>query len=255
MPCNLRTPAPALAALALLPALAWGQVTVKPDGQWRHLFGLAGSHASGNTDSSSLNLSGDSVRATEVDRLSLLARALYARNEGTTSANRGVLAGDYNRDFSRYWFGFGRGEFVRDRPANLARRFAASAGVGHHLIRDDNGFWDVSVGLGYTRDRFVDPVEIKGRVRDTYSRPELVLAEESNLRLTQTTSWRQKLAVLPNLEETGTYRAEFDSAIAVAVTQRLSLTAGFAYRYNSDPGEGVRRGDSLVTTGVSLRMD
>ncbi|MCW7539084.1 DUF481 domain-containing protein [Aquabacterium sp. A7-Y] len=252
----MRIPLLALFCSSLVaPGLALAQVTVKPDGQWRHLFGVSASFASGNTRASSVNLAADTVRATDHDKLSLTARALYAKNQGKTSANRAAAGADYNRDLTRDWFGFGRGEYLRDRPANLAHRWAASSGVGYHLIRQERGFWDVSAGLGYSEDRYVDPVEIEGRTRERYGRTELVLAEESNFRLTDSTNFRQKLMVLPNLEEQGTWRAEFDSGLSVAMTERLSLTAGLTYRYNSDPGDGVKRGDALFLTGVSLRID
>ncbi|WKB51905.1 DUF481 domain-containing protein [Eleftheria terrae] len=230
-------------------------MTVKPDGQWRHLFGASASYATGNTKASSFNLAADSVRATDHDKLTLVGRALYGRNQGRTSANRAALGSDYNRDLSDRWFGFGRGEYQRDRPANLAHRWMASSGVGYHLVRNERGFWDISGGLGYTQDRFVDPVELDGRVRSRYGRFEAVLTEESNFRLSQTTSFKQRLSLLPQLNQPGVWRAEFDSGLAVAMTQRLSLTAGLTYRYNTDPGEGVKRGDALFLTGVSLRMD
>ena len=89
------TPRPALAALALaaaacLPAAA--QVTVKPDGRWRHLIGAGASFASGNSDANSLNLSYDGVRATASEKWSLTGRALYARDADETTGER-VSAG------------------------------------------------------------------------------------------------------------------------------------------------------------------
>ncbi|UZG45033.1 DUF481 domain-containing protein [Caldimonas thermodepolymerans] len=240
---------------AALPALAWSQVTVKPDGRWRHLFGAGASLSSGNSEASSFNLSADSVRATDHDKWMVTARAQYAKVAGETSAQRFGAGTQYDRDFSPQWFGFGRLELLHDRPANLALRRFVGSGVGHHFFRDDTGFWDATVGLGYTHDRFDEPSEVEGRLRRSYGRAELLLAEESSHTLTQSTKFRQKLTVLPVLEESGAWRAEFDTNLSVAMTERLSLTAGFTYRYNSHPGEGLKRGDALFVTGVSLRLD
>lgn len=241
--------------VVLAPLCAHAQVTVKPDGRWRHLFGAGASLSTGNSETSSFNFNADSVRASSIDKWSFTGRAQYAKVSGETSSERFGAGTQYDRDFSPQWFGFGRLEFLRDRPANLSLRSFVGTGVGYHLFRDDTGFWDVSTGVGYTNDRFTKPTDVSGRLRSRYGRAELLLAEESSHRLTDTTKLRQKLTVLPNLEDMGTYRAEFDTAISVAMTEKLSLTAGLTYRYNSDPGEGLKRGDALFVTGVSLRLD
>lgn len=245
----------AFLAAAFMSAPALAQVTVKPDGRWRHLFGAGASLSTGNSETSSFNLTADSVRATGYDKWSLTGRALYAKVSGKTSSERFGAGTQYDRDFSPQWFGFGRLDFLRDRPVNLSLRSFVGTGVGYHVFRDDTGFWDLSTGLGYTNDRFTKPTDIDGRERRIYGRAELLLAEESSHRLTETTKLRQKLTLLPNLEDPGTYRAEFDTAISVAITEKLSLTTGFTYRYNSEPGEGLKRGDALFVTGVSLRLD
>ena len=51
------------------------------------------------------------------------------------------------------------------------------------------------------------------------------------------------------------YRGVFDAGLSVSMTQRLSLTAGLTYRYDSDPGEGLERLDTLFVTGIALKMD
>ena len=63
---NLARPA-YLGAMALVAApllsFAQAQATIKPDGEFRYAFGAGASYASGNTDASSVNLTGDGVRA------------------------------------------------------------------------------------------------------------------------------------------------------------------------------------------------
>jgi len=39
------------------------------------------------------------------------------------------------------------------------------------------------------------------------------------------------------------------------MTKVLSLTVGLNYRYDSDPGVGLKRGDTLVVTGISMKLD
>jgi putative salt-induced outer membrane protein YdiY len=242
-------------AVAAYAAPALAQVTIKPDGEWRHLFGAGASFASGNSDAKSANLSVDSVRATDFDKWSINGRALYARSEGETTGERIGLGTQYNRNLSPRWFVFGSADALRDKPANLSLRLSAASGPGYHLWQRDTEFWDLSAGLSYTEDRFFDATEIDGRRRHRYGRAELLLGEESNHQLTDTAAFQQKLRLLPNLKDPGAYRAEFESNLTVAINSSINLTAGLAYRYNSDPGAGVVRGDTLFVTGVSMRVD
>jgi putative salt-induced outer membrane protein YdiY len=73
--------------------------------------------------------------------------------------------------------------------------------------------------------------------------------------LTDSTTFRQKLVVYPNLNDTGEYRAVFDTGVAVAINRTMNLTVGFNYRYNSDPGVGVKRGDAVFLTGLAYKLE
>lgn len=247
---------PALVAVACaMPMLAHAQVTLKPDGKTRYLF-TAGANASrGNSESTALNLSLETARVTNLDKLTFLGKAAYARNSGATTTERFSLGSQYNRDFSPRWFGFGSGELLRDELANISLRYSLAGGVGHHLIQGDATNLDLSAGIGYTHDRFVNPASVGGQLRDAYGRPELVLAEESNHVLSSTTSLRQRLGLYPSLRGGGDYRATFDSSISVAMTETMNLTAGLQYRYTTDPGAGLKKGDLAFVTGVSWRFD
>ena len=250
-----RAAALSVALFAALPLLAAAQVTVKPDGKFRYLLGAAASYASGNTKSSALNLTGDAVRATADDKLSFKAQAVYGSTDDKTTAERLALDGQYDRDLTPKVFWFAAANALRDKPANLASRFGVAAGAGYHVIRDEATTFDVSAGLGYTRDSFVDPVVVRDALRDNFGRAELVLGEESTHKLGETTSAFQKLSLRPDLEHSGQFLANFDSGISVAMNKTLSLTAGLSYRYNSDPGVGFKKGDTLFVTGVTARFD
>jgi len=41
----------------------------------------------------------------------------------------------------------------------------------------------------------------------------------------------------------------------VAMTKQLALTATLSHRFDSQPGQGVKKNDTLFVTGVSLRFD
>ncbi len=244
------------AAMCAAPLLGHAQVTLKPDGVWRYLFTAGANASSGNNESTTLNLSGEAARVTDYDKLTVVGQVAHASNNGNTTTERYALGSQYNRDFNPRWFGFGSGDLLRDELANIGRRYSVAGGVGHHLIKRDDTTFDVSAGLGYTNDQFVTPRFVNDAIRDDYGRMELVLAEESNHKISQSTTFRQRLALYPNLRDSGEYRASLDTNISVAMTRSMNLTAGLTYRYNSDPGiPGLKKADLAFVTGVSYRID
>ena len=241
--------------LAGLPALGHAQATIKRDGQFRYSLGAGASYSSGNTSAASANIKADGVRATEGSKWQFGGKALYSRAEGVRTAATVGLGTQYDQDFTPDYFGFGTFDFLRDEFANLSSRYSSFGGVGRHLVQRETLTWDITAGLGYTQDRYIDPADIKGQTRTSYGRAEVLLAEESTHKFTETTTFRQKLSLFPAITGGGGYRAIFDTGIAVSMTPTLSLTAGLTYRYNSDPGGAFKKGDTLFVTGISLKID
>ena len=195
------------------------------------------------------------VRATEDTKWRFGGKALWTRSDGSTTAENILLGTQYDKDFDPRWFGFGKAEALRDKFANISSRLSLYGGVGRHLVKSDTTTFDVSAGLGYTEDRYVNPAVVDGSLRTRFGRAELLLAEESTHQLTATTSVRQKFSLFPALRSGGGYRGVFDSGLAVSMTPTLSLTMGLSYRYDSDPGAGLKKGDTLFVTGVSIKLD
>jgi putative salt-induced outer membrane protein len=248
-PCALALVFSALSGTAL------AQATVKDDGRWRYALGAGASFSSGNSESSSVTLTGEAVRATNDSKWGIGGRALQSRSEGQTTADNAALGTQYDQNFSDRLFGFGKLDYLRDQPANLDYRASGSVGVGKHVVRAETTTWDVSVGLGYAKDQYASPSPVAGQLRDSYGRAELVLGEESTHKFSQTTSFRQKLGLFANLQRGSEYRAVFDAGLSVAMTDALSLTAGLTYRYDSAPTLNLNNSDLLFVTGISVKLD
>ena len=86
------------------------------------------------------------------------------------------------------------------------------------------------------------------------SSPELILGEESTHRLTETTSFRQRLVLFPNLRDTGEYRAIFDAGLAVAMNKTMNLTLSFQDRYDSLATSPAKQNDTLFIAGVNVKF-
>lgn len=234
---------------------ALAQATVKTDGQMRAAFGLGASLSSGNSQSSNLTLSGDAVRATEQNKTSLYGSVQYARSAGVTTGEQARLGGRYDHNVSVQWFAFGGLDLERNRFANLQLRSLLSGGLGYHALKTPTTTWDLFGGLGYTSDHFIDPMVIDGANRSAYRYAAVLLGEESTHQLSQTTSFKQRLTLVPNLKNRGEFRANLDAGLSVAMSKAMNLNVGFALAHNSEPGLGRKPTDSLLTTGVSVRFD
>lgn len=245
----------AFTPVLLAASLAQAQTTLKMDGAWRGSIGAGATVSSGNTRSSSFNLNAEAIRATKNDKTRVYATSLYGKNNGVQSANLIRAGGRYDYDMTPNVFAFGGIDLERDKIGNLKFRWAPSVGLGYHVIKNDTTTFDIFGGVGYVNDDFYTPVLLNGKVRDSYGRVELLVGEESTHKLSESTSFRQRLVVYPNMDNKGEYRAVFDAGLAVAMSSKLSLTAGLVNRYNSDPGPGVKKSDVLFVTGIAAKIE
>lgn len=246
----------AIATLALLCAgAAQAQTTLKMDGVWRGSVGAGASVSSGNSKSTAVNINGEMVRLSKVDKARLYATGLYGKNNGVEAANLIRAGGRYDYDLTPRVFAFGGVDLERDKIANLKFRVAPGVGLGYHLIKNEATTFDIFGGVGYVKDSFYRPLLVGGSLRDSYGRAELLIGEESTHKISDSTSFRQRLVVYPNLDDRGEYRAVFDSGLAVAMSSKLSLTLGLIARHNSDPGPGVKKTDTLFVTGIAAKIE
>ena len=238
-----------------LPQESAAQLTIKEDDQWRYALGLGASWASGNSDSKSVNVTADAVKATQYDKWTLYGRMLYGEDENQTTSDQLSAGVRYDRDITPKWFHFGILDWLRDRPANLNRRISLNSGLGYHFYKRDDGFWDVFAGLGYSHDDLVAQTEVADAQRSNYGRAELLIGEQSEHRISDTATLKQRLSFFPSLEDSDSYRGVFDVSLSVAVNRRFDLTAALNYRYNSEPGTGLEKKDVLFVTGFTLKME
>lgn len=238
-------------ATAVAPAAA----TVRNDGRLRAALGLGAGATSGNTRSTNLSLSAQAVRATDADTLTLHASSLYARSSGTTTAEQLRAGARYDYNLSPTLFAFGLANLERDKLANLSSRGVLGGGLGYHVVRDATTLFDVYGGAAFNAEKYVAATTVDGAVRSSYNYASLLLGEESQHRLSDTTSVWQRLVVYPNLRNRGEFRASFGSGLSVAMSSTMNLNVGLGYNHNSDPGLGKKKGDALLTTGISVKFD
>jgi putative salt-induced outer membrane protein len=265
MPCirissfaNRQAPlaAAVLGCIAAGGALAQGPT--QPDGEWRGSFALSATLSSGNTESRNFAAKLDAARERVADKWSLYGTALYGKREVDSgdekTADNLRLGARYDYNLSERVFSFGLAEYERDRIADLDYRATLGLGLGYHLVKSERDAFDVFSGVAHTRSRYdpSSPALANGAASGTAT--ELLLGEESNHKLSETLSVKQKLTVYPSLDGGGEFRSVFDSALVIALNAHLGLQVGLQNRYTSEVPVGVKKSDTQLMTGLNIKF-
>lgn len=229
------------------------------DGKWRGNGGAALSISSGNTQSQSLNLTVNAARLTTDDKFSAYGQILSSKSDSngvtTTTANQWLAGTRYDHNIAGEVFGFGGLDLNHDQLKSLALRSVVSAGLGYHVIRTQENQWDVFGGLAYRDDQYNDPgVLINNELKTKLGTTELLFGEESSHKLTESTSFKQKLVITPDLSSNNGIRATFDAGLLVALNKTMSLSMTLQDRYDSLAQDPVKNNDLLFFTGINVKF-
>ena len=230
----------------------------KEDGQWRGAMAASLALASGNTKSSSFSIGADGLRATKEDKVSVFLTSLYGSTEiGNTTqktANRTRGGARYDWNLSDRSFVFGLVELENDKIANLDSRLSIGAGMGYKVIKEKDTAFDVFGGIGYHTDKNT-VFGLGGRRSSvTTNATELLLGEESSHKLSDSTSFRQKLTFYPNLSDSDKNRAQFDAGFVTAIAGGINFQVSLSNRYSASVPAGAKKSDLLLLTGVSMAL-
>jgi putative salt-induced outer membrane protein len=237
---------PCLCVGLSMAASASAQTTSKPDGQWRGSLSAGVSQATGNNESLTAAVNTDVVRQTQSDKITAYLQDLYARRE--TAGVRELAAslfrtgGRYDRDFSDLSYGFAGFDVEKNKLADLRWRYSPSVGAGLHIRRTERFNFDVFGGYSYNREELYSG--------PTRSFNEALLGEETTNNFSEDASFHQRLAVYPNLTDSGEYRVVFDAGLTAPLVDRLSLKLNYSVHYQSNPPAGVQKRDTLLYTGL-----
>lgn len=234
------------ASLLILPWLSLPLMASAEDGHWQGNAALSFSRSAGNTNGTTYSISIDEARATEVDKLSAYASVLYGKSQGVVNADKTRLGSRYDHNLDERTFAFGLIEFEQDRMANLDLRSGLGAGLGYHMLSEKEVTLDLFGGLSHNRSDLM--------TGNTVSTSEVILAEESTHVLTPNTRLKQKLSYYPSTQSGGEYRTVFDGSLVITLNSTMGLSISVQNKYNSDIGTGVKHSDSVLLTGLNIKL-
>jgi putative salt-induced outer membrane protein YdiY len=217
------------------------------------------SASAGNTISTSVVLTADSTRHTADDKLSLHGQILKssARVDGVTSstANQWQAGSRYEDNINSDVFGFGGLDFTHDAIKQLSLRDVVSVGFGYHVFKTAGSFWDVLGGAGYRHDEYSGRgVLVNNSEVTNFSSFETLIGDESSHKLSDSTRFKQRLAIYRNLSVSNAVRITFDAGLSVSISKVLSLTVTLQDRYDSLTENPLKKNDILFFTGINVKF-
>jgi putative salt-induced outer membrane protein len=82
---------------------------------------------------------------------------------------------------------------------------------------------------------------------------ELMFGEESAHKLSDSTTFKQRLAIFPSTDTDFGYRAQFDAGLAVAMSSAWSINVNATARY-ANKVYVVKKTETLLTVGVGYKF-
>lgn len=198
------------------------------------------------------------ARKTEMDKISVGAVANYGSSKvngvKTTTADRWGLSGQYDYNLTSQLFVFGKLGLDADKVVNLSLRRTLSTGLGYKVINEPDTTFDVFAGVANTNSRY-SSVQVIDNVSGTrFNTNSGLLGEESTHKLTDTVFFKQRLEIYPRLSGDGGTLAKATANLGVSLNSSISLNVGLTNNYNSKPATGLKKNDTGLFTGLSVKL-
>lgn len=205
----------------------------------------------GNAETTTFSLSGNAARTSPRDKIGVYVASLYATNSTTgsslTTANAIRGGARYDLNISRRHFAFGMGDLEFDEFQKLDLRAVIGGGMGWRAVRTDTTSFDLFGGGSMNKEYFSTGLK--------RTSGEALVGQELTHRLSGRTTFRERMVFLPNLSDTGEFRMNFDASAVTRLSTWLGWHVTFSNRYLSNPVQGTKKNDVLLTTGLRITFE
>ena len=196
---------------------------------------------SGNTDTETLNLKLEFIKEMEQWRHRFTTAALTSSKDGTKDAKRYSAEFQSDRKLSEKSYLFGAVRWDVDKFGAYDPMQTVTLGYGRQLMKSDTHELKAEIGLGY---REMEDATTGISSNDAIARFLL----DDIWAITPTTAWTNRLLVESGSDNTFT---QFNTGLAVSMSERFALKFGFELRNNSDiPATVLDKTDTTTTMNL-----
>lgn len=235
---------------------------------WSGALDTGLSSTQGNSQSLSFSVAGKAARVTDRDKISVYTNAIYAKSTingvSSTTAHdiRGGVRGDVNVSERLFVFAFTDLEYNAFQHLDL--RNVLGGGFGYHAIKTQKTTFDVFGGGSFDQEYFAayslvtanptppPPTISTPQPALTRKTGEAVIGEELNTKLNGRTTLNERFSFYPNVSDLGNYRTQFDINAATKLKTWLGWQISFSDVYITDPPNGLKGNDQVLSTGLRL---
>lgn len=150
-----------------------------------------------------------------------------------------------DRLFAASNFVFALGQFDYIQPQGIALRQTYGGGLGRDLLSKPNLKFSLLGGMTFVRTDFIGavPVENSG---------EALAGESLTAKLTKFLVLQHDFNFYPNLTQTGEYRFDTNTSLAVPLRKRFSLSVSYLDFFLSNPQPGSHENNATLSTGLGV---
>lgn len=220
-------------------------VSIAEPSPWELSGTAAYQSTSGNSDTTQAGVQLLASYVNEPNELYIGGDYFYGDADGDTSLDTLHGFAEYNRLIDERWYFGANADYFRDELADLDYRARLTPKIGYYLIKTDTFKLSLEAGAGYLWEE-------QGGVADDYWVGEF--GEKAELQLTERTSLKQSLSVVPELGDLDNYLLNAEVALATKVSQRWAIGVGLRARHDSTPAAGAEETDLALLATVSYAL-
>jgi putative salt-induced outer membrane protein len=238
----------------IAPLIAWGDEPPPPPQDVWTGKGQAGyTSLSGNSEGKSANAAIDMAYLDDPWKHAFHLGGLYGQSAGLVSAERWDTSWQTNYNLTADLYTFGLLTYQHDLFNGFNYQASASAGLGYKFIATKTTKLEAQVGVGY---QVLRPEDITKNADGAVVGRTLLPSENGvagtaavnySQALSSTTTVTDKLAVTSSSANTLVTNA---LALAVNISTKLALSAGYTVQDNTKPPAGLKRVDTLETVNL-----
>ena len=195
-------------------------------------------NTTGNTESTALNMRLEFIKTSETWRHRFNATALMTSEDGIQDNERYTAEIQSDRSLSEKSWLFGSFRWDADKFGSYDPQMSLTAGYGRQLMKSERHELRGEIGAGY---RWLEE-RVTGNSED-----ELIMRFllDDNWKVFSTTTWTNRLLVETGSSNTFT---QFNTGLAVAMTDKFAVKLGFEARHNSKIPPGDEHNTDTITS-------
>jgi len=212
---------------------------------WDIGLALGFNYASGNTDTTLLNIDLEGDREIDSNIYRFAANVQNGEREGDKTNDSAKVEGSYKYLLDeRYYVGIGSW-VLYDDIASIRYRVPVNPFLGYFWLKDAEMKFSTEAGPSYVFEKVGDET-------DNYLSPRV--AERFEWALSKTSKFFQSAEVLFSIDDSQNVLINADAGVEAALTTTLALVLTVSNQFDNVPAEGKKPNDLSIITALKVRI-